>query len=97
MAIDPTRSSSIRARAAEAAAELNKRAPAKSTDPSGERRDQVEISDAGRALAEQAELDAVPSNQAKLAEVQERLENGFYDQPAVAADIARRIIEADDL
>ena len=97
MAIDPTRSSSIRARAAEAAAELNRRSPSKSTDESGTRGDQVEISDAGRALAEQAQLDAVPMNQAKLAEAQERLASGYYDQPEVTEEIARQIIEADDL
>ena len=97
MAIDPTRSSDVRARAAEAAAELNERnrtAPAERTDA---RRDQVDISDEARALAAQAGADAVPVTQAKLAEIQARLDSGFYDQPDVAKDIARRILEAGDL
>lgn len=97
MPIDPTRSSDVRARAAEAAAELNERGHAAKGDRPETRRDQVDISDEARALAEQAGADAVPVNQAKLAEVQDRLHSGFYDQAEVTEDIARRILEEGDL
>jgi hypothetical protein len=97
MAIDPIRSSDVRARAAEAAAELNERNRAGPEERAESRGDQVDISEEARALAEQAGADSVPVTQAKLAEIQGRLNTGFYDQPEVAIDMARRILEAGDL
>ena len=97
MAIDPTRSANIGARAAELAAELGDRAPAGQTDRATERRDQVEISDQARELARQEGAEGVPAAQARLAEIRDRLENGFYDRPEVLKEIAERILESGDL
>lgn len=97
MAIDPTRSLDVRARAAEAAAELNDRQQADAADRTTVRGDQVEISDEARALAKKGDAGGVPETQARLAEIQDRLDTGFYDQPDVVKDVARRILEAGDL
>ena len=57
------------------------------------RTDRVEISSAGRVLAALQ----VDGGRATQAEIQNRIGSGFYDQPEVAEEVARRIYEAGDL
>ena len=95
MSIDPTRSSDIRARGAEKAAELAENQRKQTDRP--DRRDQVQISDEARALAEQGGVDRIPVTEARLAEIQARLDSGYYDRPDVVRQIAERIAESGDL
>jgi anti-sigma28 factor (negative regulator of flagellin synthesis) len=98
MTIDPTRSLDIRARAAARAAEPTDRDQKAQADAkSGNRADQVDISDAARALAREGEADGIPVALARLAEVQERLDGGFYELPDTIADVARRLLDSGDL
>ena len=97
MAIDPTRSLEVGARAAEAARDALEREGTTRSDDASVRKDHVEISDEARALAEQAGVDEIPASAARLAEIGERLESGFYDRPEILEAIADRILEADDL
>ncbi len=97
MAIDPTRSLEVGARAAEAAREALDREASARTDEAAARTDQVEISDEARALAEQGGVDGIPSGAARLAEIAERLESGFYDRPEIVEALAERLLESDDL
>lgn len=55
--------------------------------------DQVEISEEGRALAEQAES----LSPEVLSEIRGRIEDGVYDAPELAEEVARRILDSDDL
>ena len=57
------------------------------------RADRVEISSEGRVLAALQ----VDSGRATEAEIQNRIGSGFYDQPEVAEEVARRIHEGGDL
>ncbi len=65
-----------------------------------ERADRVEISDQGRALAEQAEpvagagQDLTP---ARAAAIQERIESGVYDRSDFAREVASRLLSSGDL
>jgi len=97
MTIDPTRSLDIRARTAEAAAEIAERNRGEQASKRSGRTDQVEISDAARALAEQDGTDGMPVTQARLAEVQERLDSGFYERADTIEDVARRLLDSGDL
>lgn len=97
MAIDPTRSLDVQARALEAAAELGDRDNAGPAGKQAARGDQVEISDEARALAEQSDVDGIPASQARLAEVQDRLDSGYYERPEVIDEIAGRILDSGDL
>jgi hypothetical protein len=98
MTIDPTRSLDIRARAAARAAEPADRDPKAQADAkSAGRADQVDISDAARALAQGGEPDGIPVALARLAEVQERLDSGFYELPDTISDVARRLLDSGDL
>ena len=97
MAIDPTRSLDAQARAMEAAAELGDRDDTSRTDKQPVRGDQVQISDEARALAELNDVDGIPGTQAQLAEIQDRLDSGFYERPEVIDEIAGRILDSGDL
>ena len=57
------------------------------------RADRVEISSEGRALAA-LQVDSARPTQA---EIQIRIGSGFYHQPEVAEEVARRIAESGDL
>ena len=54
------------------------------------RTDQVGFSAEGLALAELAQND-------RLATIEARVENGFYDDPQIADEVARRLIASGDL
>lgn len=75
------------------------RVSASSDDDGGEegarvpRADSVEISLEGRALAALQ----VDSGRPTQAEIQIRIDSGFYGQPEVAEEVARRIAESGDL
>ena len=97
MAIDPTRSLDAQARALEAAAEISDREKTGQAEKQSARADQVDISDEARALAEQNDVDGIPGTQARLAEVQDRLDSGYYDRPEVIDEIAGRILDSGDL
>ena len=57
------------------------------------RTDRVEISPEGRVLSALA----VDSGRPTEAELHNRIVSGFYDQPEVAEEVARRILEGGDL
>lgn len=95
MTIDPTRLNDIRARAAAAAAEASE--VTKKEQPAQARQDQVEISDEARELAAQGGADRLPVTEARLAEIQERLDSGYYDRPDVVREIAERLLDSEDL
>lgn len=99
MAIDPTRPSDLRAGQAGHAdrAELGDREQVAATPQPPVRGDQVEISDQARALERQAGVDDMPVAQARLAEVQGRLEDGFYELPETVRQTASKILESGDL
>lgn len=60
--------------------------------------DRVEISEAGRAMAMQQEVAAEGETLTpeRLAELRERIREGDYNQPEVAALVARRLLESGD-
>ena len=57
------------------------------------RTDRVEISSEGRVLASLQ----IDSGRPTEAEIRNRISSGFYDQPEVAEEVARRIYEGGDL
>jgi len=59
------------------------------------RSDRVELSNEGRALA--ADEGESELNAARLLEVQNRIDEGFYDRPEVVEETARRILLSGDL
>ncbi len=69
--------------------------PAKNAvgDRHEKRPDSVDVSAEAKALAEQQEARAAGSLIApdRLKQISERLESGFYDQPAVIDQVARRV------
>nr|PZN89669.1 MAG: hypothetical protein DIU52_11985 [bacterium] len=65
-------------------------------------RDRVEISERGRVLAARQELVAWLQAQTgkspeAIAELLARLEEGAYDSPTIAREVARRLLESGDL
>ncbi|MEM7416450.1 MAG: hypothetical protein AAF389_13180 [Gemmatimonadota bacterium] len=99
MAIDPTRPSDLRTGQAGHAdrAELGEREGSGAPVRPPVRGDQVEISDQARALVEQGGVDDTPTTQTRLAEVQGRLDSGFYEQPETIRQTASKILESGDL
>jgi hypothetical protein len=96
MSIDPTRAADIGTRgAAQPSEATHVRGAARADAPV--RRDQVEISDEARALAASEATGDLPVAEARLAEVQARLAEGFYRQEDVVRDVAARILESGDL
>ncbi|MEQ1855319.1 MAG: hypothetical protein ABL963_02560 [Longimicrobiales bacterium] len=96
MAIDPTRTSEVRTGSAEKAAEVP--APEKGARaPAPPRGDQVEISAEARSLAERGGVDRVPFTDARVVEIKERLQSGFYDRPEVVRAIAERIVDSGEV
>lgn len=96
MTIDPSRSADIQlgaAQAADAADTQNKPV----APPTPVRGDQVEISAEARAALEGGAVDDTPVTQTRLAEVQARLESGFYEQPDTVRAVADRLMESGDL
>jgi negative regulator of flagellin synthesis FlgM len=61
-----------------------------------ERRDRVEISDAGRARAAKIEP-TVAGAPNRLAEIRQRIVQGAYDASDVVESVARRILDRGDL
>lgn len=71
------------------------------------RTDRVEISDAARALAEQArareaaEAEAAPTagetSTDRTAELRARVAQGYYDQPQILSQVADRLLDSGDL
>lgn len=66
-----------------------------------ERADRIEISREGRELAEKhgvtgigPGIDLPPD---VIAEIRERIRDGFYEQPGVAREVARQILERGEL
>lgn len=57
--------------------------------------DRIEISDRGRALAAEAQASGGELSAERLDELRERLDNGFYDDPATALRLAERLIDRD--
>ncbi|MEZ4457515.1 MAG: hypothetical protein R2882_13355 [Gemmatimonadales bacterium] len=68
-------------------------APQRAADGKNGRPDSVDVSTEARALAEQSEARPAKSSLPvdRLKEVGERLASGFYDQPEVIDQVARRI------
>ncbi len=98
MTIDPTRLTNVPGRAAEQAADVpgNRQGPAP-VEPVG-RTDQVQISDEARELARQSAVERVPVTEARLEEIRNRLESGYYDdRPKIWTEIAQRLLESGDL
>jgi hypothetical protein len=64
-----------------------------------ERTDRVEISEAGRDLALRMGRPGrgAPLSPQRLAELRERVSNGYYDTPEVTDRVARRILESGEL
>ena len=96
MPIDPTRSLDIHSRSAGHSGEVGDARAKTSTGKPG-RRDQVEISDEARALAQESTVDRAPFTEARVAEIRDRLESGFYDRPEVVGEIAQRLADSGDL
>ena len=75
------------------------RQSASAPEAEGPRTDSVRVSDEARALASQRE--ARPTDAAiapeRLREIGERLATGYYDQPGVIEELARRIATRGDL
>jgi len=96
MTIDPTRLNDIRARSA---AEASEPAESQESQPQENRvrKDQVEISEEAKELARQGGADRIPVTEARLAEIQARLDAGYYDRPEVVREIAERIVDSGDL
>lgn len=66
----------------------------------GSRSDRVEISQEGRILsakANEATEGAQSLSQDVLEEIQKRIEDGTYDSPEVAEEVARQILNSGDL
>jgi hypothetical protein len=71
-----------------------------STKPAAEqapRADQVQISDAGRAMAERVEAGASPLSEERVSQIRTRLLEGAYNQLDVVDEVARRILDSGDL
>lgn len=66
-------------------------APKTATTTPAKRRDSVEISDAGRALADAG----APAD--RVGEIRQRILNGAYDSAAVVDTVARRILQRGDI
>lgn len=97
MTIDPSRAADIQLGAAHAAdAADTQNSPVAPATPV--RGDQVEISAEARAALDQGgAVDDTPVTQARLAEVQARLESGFYEQGDTVRALADRLLESGDL
>jgi len=61
------------------------------------RADSVQISDAGRALAEGAQTDGESLSLERLSTLRELVVGGKYDNPEVIAEVARRMSASGDL
>jgi flagellar biosynthesis anti-sigma factor FlgM len=68
-----------------------------SESSSGERSDRVEISAEGRIRAQAALQEGSGLSQERLAEIRQRIEDGTYDTPDMAEQVARRILSSGDL
>jgi anti-sigma28 factor (negative regulator of flagellin synthesis) len=95
MPIDPTRSPGIQPGKAERLADPASEGRGRATERT--LGDTVEISAEGHTLAQSGEVERVPFTEARAAEVRQRLESGFYDDPDVVRSIAERLIDSGDL
>ncbi len=59
--------------------------------------DRVGFSEEGLALAKLVRHVETELTPARLAEIEARIANGFYDQPDVAEEVARRLLLSGDL
>lgn len=97
MTIDPSRSAEIQLGVAhpEKVADVQNTPVSPATPVRG---DQVEISAEARAALDQGgAVDDTPVTQTRLAEVQARLESGFYEQGDTVRATADRLLESGDL
>lgn len=62
-----------------------------------ERADRVGFSEEGLALAAQARGEADEAAGQRLETIRQRIAGGFYDDPAVAEEVARRLLASWDL
>lgn len=98
MTIDPSRAADIQLGAAARAAEAAENQSTPVTPATPVRGDQVEISAEARAALDQGgAVDDTPVAQARVAEVQARLESGFYEQADTVRALADRLLESGDL
>ncbi len=86
------------ARAAEAQQQAQARTAKSGAEARPERADTVDVSSEAKALAEQSEARGAESTLPKdrLKEIGERLASGFYDQPEVIDQVARRVAKDPD-
>lgn len=59
--------------------------------------DQVDLSDAGRALADRVQSEDEVLTPERTEELRQRVADGVYDEPEVMEETARRILESGDL
>jgi negative regulator of flagellin synthesis FlgM len=74
--------------------------PAGQARPAVERADSVQISDAGRAMAERTDAarNTADSLSAERAEdIRQRIQSGVYDSAQVAEQVARRMLDRGDV
>ena len=81
--------------------EENTKAKGESGDAVSEgRSDRVEISPEGRVLSSQSQTsveEGTGLTQERLAEIHQRMEDGTYDSPEVAEEVARQLLNSGDL
>jgi len=96
MVIDPSKAADLKARVEETSTRPRGRVrdTSVSSERSEARRDQVQFSDEARALAAGASETAAVGESSKVAEVQERLSEAFYDDPQIAQETVQRILSA---
>lgn len=61
------------------------------------RGDQVQISDAGRALAAQAEASSGNLTPERISEIRERILSGAYNSLEIVEEVARKMLASGDL
>lgn len=76
-----------------------KKSSAEGPSPGGrpERADRVGFSEEGLALAAQGHIGTEELSPQRLDALRERIAGGFYDAPAVAEEVARRILASGDM
>jgi hypothetical protein len=96
MVIDPSKAVDLKARVEETSTRPRGRVrdTSVSSERSEARRDQVQISDEARALAAGGSETLSVGESSKVAEVQKRLSEAFYDDPQIAQETVQRILSA---
>jgi anti-sigma28 factor (negative regulator of flagellin synthesis) len=68
-----------------------------STERAQQRADSVGFSEEGLALAEQARSLEHSLSPERLEQIESRIASGYYDDPSVAYEVARRLLASGDL